>query len=66
MFKYILENAGNINWMAIAALITFFTIFILSAAVVLRKDKAYIQKMSMMPLEDSISQPAETENRHEA
>ncbi len=66
MFKYILENAGNINWMAIAALMTFFTIFLVSSAVILRKDKAYIRKMSYMPLEDTYPQTTQTENNHEA
>lgn len=66
MFKYILENAGSINWMAIAALITFFAIFIVSSAMILRSDKAFITKMSNMPLEDSFPQTAQTENRHEA
>lgn len=66
MFKYILENAGNINWMAIAALLTFFTIFLVSAVVVLSKDSAFVRKMSYMPLEDSNPQTTETEIRHEA
>lgn len=52
MYKYILESAGNINWMAIFALVTFFTIFIMSIWLVLRDSKEYIHKMESMPLDD--------------
>ncbi len=65
MFKYILENAGNINWMAIAALLTFVTIFLVSTVLILKKDPAYIQKMSNLPLEDHHPQTTETEDHHE-
>lgn len=51
--------------MAIAALLTFFTIFVVSAALVFRQDTAFIDKMSFLPLDDSNPQTAETENRHE-
>ena len=66
MFKYILENAGNINWMAIAALLTFFTIFVVSAALVFRQDKEFIRKMSSLPIEDSNMKTDEMDSRHEA
>ena len=52
MYKHILENAGNINWMALFALITFFTIFIIGIVTVFGKNKAYIDKMSHLPLDD--------------
>ena len=52
MFKHILESAGDINWMALFALITFFTLFLISTYLVLRKDKAYLDKMSNLPLDD--------------
>jgi hypothetical protein len=51
MYKHILESAGNINWMAIGALITFFTIFIVSAILIFNKDSSYLKKMSEMPLD---------------
>ena len=38
MYKYILEGAGNINWMAIFALITFFTLFVIMLFAILRRD----------------------------
>ncbi|MCB0570215.1 MAG: hypothetical protein KDC66_10645 [Phaeodactylibacter sp.] len=53
MFKYILESAGNINWMAISALLTFIVIFMVSAVLAFKRDPAYINKMANMPLDDS-------------
>lgn len=57
MFKHILENAGSIHWMAIGALITFFTVFVVSAILIFKKENTYLKKMSEMPLdkEDSTS-----------
>ena len=54
MYKYILESAGNINWMALFALITFFTLFLISVIVIFRKNKDHIYKMSHLPLDDSL------------
>jgi len=65
MYKYILEQAGNINWMAVFALSTFVFIFLTSIILVLRKDKAYIKKMSSMPLDD-YSLTSETSTQHES
>ena len=52
MFKYILESAGDINWMAISALVTFFTIFSVSTVLAIRANKDHIDKMARLPLED--------------
>lgn len=52
MYKYILEQAGNINWMAVFALSTFVFVFLTSILLIFRKDKSYIDKMSSMPLDD--------------
>lgn len=52
MYKHILESAGNINWMALFALITFFTVFLIGIVTVFGKDKAFIDKMSNLPLDD--------------
>ncbi len=60
MYKYLLESAGNINWMAIFALITFFLIFTISAVTVFRRNPEFIKKMSNLPLEDN--SPLTTEN----
>jgi hypothetical protein len=65
MFKHILANAGDINWMAIFALLTFFLLFVISAVAIFGRSKEYIQKMANMPLEDSISQPKEISLNHE-
>jgi hypothetical protein len=64
MYKYILEEAGNINWMAISALLTFVTVFLVSAVMAFKSSPAYIDKMANMPLDDA--NPVNTENdRHE-
>lgn len=53
MYKYILEGAGDINWMALFALLTFFFVFIISAVAIFGSSKKYINKMSNLPLQDS-------------
>ncbi len=53
MYKYILEGAGNINWMAIFALLTFFFLFTISAVVIFTKRKSWVDHMSHLPLEDN-------------
>lgn len=52
MYKYILEQAGNINWMAMFSLITFFIVFGIGVYLALRKDKAEINRISGLPLAD--------------
>ncbi len=52
MYKYILESAGNINWMALFALITFFFIFTLSAYLIFKKDKKQLKHLEELPLTD--------------
>lgn len=52
MFKYILEG-NNINWMAIFALVTFFLVFLISAIVILGRNKTFTDKMAHLPLEDT-------------
>lgn len=52
MAKYILEEAGNINWMAIFALLTFLTVFSVGAWLALRKDTDAIKHMESLPLDD--------------
>ncbi len=67
MFKYIIERAGDINWMGISALVTFFALFVIASVVILRRNPEYIRKMSNMPLEDGTNPIAnhETANSHE-
>ena len=52
MAKYILEQAGGMNWMAIFALLTFFIIFSISVIMVFRKNNLVIKRMENLPLED--------------
>ncbi len=58
MYKYILEGAGNINWMAIFALLTFFFLFSISAIVIFTKRRAWVDHMSHLPLDE---QPTNSE-----
>lgn len=62
MYKYILQGAGDINWMALFALLTFVFIFVLSIILVLSSNKNYFTKMAGLPLEDGIDQPVNTNN----
>lgn len=51
MAKYILESAGNINWMAMFALITFMSVFLTGVYLVVTDNKNFINKMKNLPLE---------------
>ena len=53
MYKYILQGAGDINWMALFALLTFFALFLISAIAIFGSSKTYIEKMSNLPLDDN-------------
>jgi hypothetical protein len=57
MAKYILESAGNINWMALFALITFMTVFLLVVFMVFMDNKAFIKKMENLPLDTEDDMP---------
>ncbi|MEZ4909749.1 MAG: hypothetical protein R2774_02690 [Saprospiraceae bacterium] len=52
MGKYILEQSGSYNWMAIFALITFFVVFIVAIFMLLRKNDPLMKHMQSLPLED--------------
>ncbi|MCF8245981.1 MAG: hypothetical protein K9J37_14990 [Saprospiraceae bacterium] len=52
MFKYILQNAGDINWMAVVALIMFIVTFLSGSAWILTRKKEYVDKVSRLPLDD--------------
>ncbi len=52
MAKYILEAAGNINWMALFALLTFLFIFLLSAYLIFKKDTEILKHIEELPLSD--------------
>ncbi|MCP3931336.1 MAG: cbb3-type cytochrome c oxidase subunit 3 [Bacteroidetes bacterium] len=65
MGKYILESAGNMNWMAIVALVICFSIFVGSSIYILTKNKKYIDKMSQLPFDDDTNYPLTNES-HES
>lgn len=50
MYKYILETAGNINWMAVFALVTFFFVFSMSVYLAFVKDKKEMDRIAELPL----------------
>jgi hypothetical protein len=50
MYKYILEAAGNINWMALFALLTFMFVFVVSAILILTKNTDTIKHIAELPL----------------
>ncbi len=52
MYKYILETAGNINWMALFSLFTFLTVFILAIVLVFRRSDDHLRHMASLPLDD--------------
>jgi cbb3-type cytochrome oxidase subunit 3 len=52
MYKYILETAGNINWMALFALLTFFFVFTMSIYMAFIKDKKELDEVAHLPLVD--------------
>lgn len=54
MYKYILESAGNINWMALFALLTFLIVFLTAAVMAFRNNSQHLKYMSELPLNDSI------------
>lgn len=62
MYKYILETAGDINWMALFSLLTFFVVFSLTIVITLRSDKKSIRKMASLPLESDYSLTSETQH----
>ena len=66
MYKYILENAGDINWMALFALLTFFLMFAIILITTFRSKSSVIEKMANLPLEeDPNSLTLETAKSHE-
>ncbi|MBI5916212.1 MAG: hypothetical protein HY842_12625 [Bacteroidetes bacterium] len=52
MFKYILQNAGDINWLAVTALVLFFAVFLFSTVWILTRKKDFVEKISRLPLDD--------------
>ena len=59
MYKYILESAGNINWMALFALLTFFFVFSMSVYLAFIKSSDELRDVANLPLgeDDSFNNP---------
>jgi hypothetical protein len=53
MYKYLLAESGNINWMAIFALLTFLAVFVITIWVTFKKSPDFIKKMENMPLTET-------------
>ncbi len=52
MYKYILEQAGEINWLGTVPLVLFVLFFTIVTIRVIRRDKKFINKMAQLPLEE--------------
>jgi cbb3-type cytochrome oxidase subunit 3 len=52
MYKYILESVENINWLAVASLLIFFVIFVVSALWAIISKKEYVDRMANLPLDE--------------
>ncbi len=51
MFKYILAEGSDINWMSLFALVTFFALFTVVIILLFFRDKVFYQRMSDLPLD---------------
>ena len=56
MYKYILELAGNINWMALFALLTFLFVFVVSAVLAFTKSSEQTKYMAELPLQNEVNE----------
>jgi cbb3-type cytochrome oxidase subunit 3 len=63
MYKYILETAGNINWMALFSLITFLSVFLLAIVLVFRRSDEHIRHMASLPLDDDSVREDQTDKK---
>ncbi|MCB0653428.1 MAG: hypothetical protein KDC85_19285 [Saprospiraceae bacterium] len=52
MFKYILEKAGDIEWMAIVPMVLFVIIFIVIVWRAMSHKKEFVDHMANMPLQE--------------
>jgi len=63
MAKYILEAAGNINWLALFSLITSLSVFVLAIVLVFRRSDDHIRHMASLPLDDESVSEDQTEKK---
>lgn len=55
MYKYIIERAGDIEWMAIVPLLIFTTIFVMVIIRAVTAKTDFINKMASLPLDENDS-----------
>lgn len=56
MYKYLLQESGEINWMAIFALLTFVFVFGVAVYMIFRRDQKFIDHMANLPLDNDEKQ----------
>jgi cbb3-type cytochrome oxidase subunit 3 len=59
MFKYLLQSAGNIEWMAIMPLLLFIVLFLAVVGIALTRSKGEISHMANLPLENDTAEERE-------
>ena len=52
MYKYLLQSVEGIEWFAIGTLLLFFTVFSVVAIRAFMSNKAEMNRMAQLPLED--------------
>ena len=55
MYKYILERAGDIDWMGIIPLLLFTTVFVIITIRAITAKKDFMNRMANLPLEENDS-----------
>ena len=61
MYKYILENEGDISYMALIPLIVFFLVFTGSLILAMIKNTKDMDRLSQLPFEDSLNEVIEND-----
>ncbi|MDX1477923.1 MAG: hypothetical protein R3301_09475 [Saprospiraceae bacterium] len=60
MYKYILENAGNIQVLALIPLVIFFMVFVGAMIMTMVRNRSYIERMAHLPFDESDPDKNET------
>ncbi|MEM6963301.1 MAG: hypothetical protein AAF573_00960 [Bacteroidota bacterium] len=55
MYKYILERAGDIDWMAILPLLIFTIVFAVVVIMAMTHKKDFVNHMASLPLDENDS-----------
>ncbi|MFK8006295.1 MAG: CcoQ/FixQ family Cbb3-type cytochrome c oxidase assembly chaperone [Saprospiraceae bacterium] len=65
MYKYILEKAGDLDWMAIVPLLIFTIVFVIITIRAFTHKKDFINHMANMPLDKNETLDHEKELKHD-